>query len=98
MTAATVMRMPQAVQVELDDKLTVIPLGEDIGVADGAFKCTEGLLGKFEPCSVIDLPILEAVFPQVEVGAAVAGLKPVVEMMVMEFIGVAPGGLVIVAT
>jgi pyruvate dehydrogenase E1 component beta subunit len=82
------MKMRQAVQAALDDELTVVPLGEDIADADGAFNCTERLLGKLGPRRVIDTPISEAGFSEVGVGAATAGLKPVVEMIFIEFIGV----------
>ena len=81
--------MRQAVQAALDDELTVVPLGEDIADEDSAFNCTEGLLDKLGPCRVIDTPISETGFYEVGVGAATAGLKPVVEIM---FIGVGLAG------
>lgn len=77
----------------LDDALaeddTVIVMGEDIAAAGGPFKVTEGLLEKHGPERVIDTPISEMGFMGAAVGAAVCGLKPVVEMMFVEFTGVA---------
>jgi len=87
------LRMRQGVLQALDDALTedpgVIVLGEDIADAGGPFKVTEGLLEKHGPHRVIDTPISEMAFLGAAVGAAVCGMKPVVEMMFIEFIGVA---------
>jgi pyruvate dehydrogenase E1 component beta subunit len=68
---------------------TVIVMGEDIGAAGGPFKVTEGLLANHGPERVIDTPISEMAFMGAAVGAAVCGLKPVVEIMFIEFLGVA---------
>jgi pyruvate/2-oxoglutarate/acetoin dehydrogenase E1 component len=87
------MRMRQGVLQALDDALSedpsVILMGEDIAAAGGPFKVTEGLLEKHGPERVIDTPISEMAFLGAAVGAAVCGMKPVVEMMFIEFIGVA---------
>lgn len=87
------LRMRQAVLRALDDAMaedqSVILLGEDIAVAGGAFKATEGLFDKYGSMRVRDTPISEMGFLGCGVGAAVSGLKPVVEMMYVEFIGVA---------
>ncbi len=92
------LRMRQAVVQALDDAMTedesVILLGEDIAAAGGAFKATEGLLEKFGPGRVRDTPISEMGFLGAAVGAAICGLKPVVEMMYVEFLGVALDQLV----
>jgi acetoin:2,6-dichlorophenolindophenol oxidoreductase subunit beta len=86
-------RMRQAVLQALDDALAqnedVILLGEDIAVAGGPFKCTDGLLKKYGAVRIIDTPISEMAFLGAAVGAAACGLRPVVEMMFIEFIGVA---------
>ena len=83
----------QAVLRALDDAMmddpSVIVMGEDVAVAGGPFKVTEGLLASHGPERVIDTPISEMAFMGAAVGAAVCGLKPVVEMMFIEFIGVA---------
>lgn len=94
MTATpTRLRVRQAVRQALHDELDadpdVIVLGEDIAAAGGAFKCTEGLLDTFGPRRVIDTPISEMGFLGAAVGAAATGLRPVVEMMFIEFVGVA---------
>jgi pyruvate dehydrogenase E1 component beta subunit len=90
--------MRQAVVQALDDAMaedeTVILLGEDIAAAGGAFKATEGLLDKYGPSRVRDTPISEMGFLGAAVGAAICGLKPVVEMMYVEFVGVALDQLV----
>ena len=87
------MRMRQAVLKALDDALaedpTVVVMGEDIAAAGGPFKVTEGMLEKHGPDRVIDTPISEMAFMGAAVGAAVCGLRPVVEMMFVEFTGVA---------
>ncbi|MBI4922463.1 MAG: alpha-ketoacid dehydrogenase subunit beta [Devosia nanyangense] len=83
----------QAVLRALDDALAddprVIVMGEDIAAAGGPFKVTEGLLAAHGPERVIDTPISEMAFLGAAVGAAVCGMRPVVEMMFIEFIGVA---------
>ena len=83
----------QAVLRALDDAMsddpTVILMGEDVAAAGGPFKVTEGLLAKHGPQRVIDTPISEMAFMGAAVGAAACGLKPVVEIMFIEFLGVA---------
>jgi len=64
----------------------VILMGEDVGVMGGAFLATEGLHKEFGPERVIDTPISESLIVGAGVGAAVAGLRPVVEMQFMDFI------------
>ncbi len=92
------MRMRQAIAAALTDEMraddSVIVLGEDIGAAGGVFKATEGLLEEFGTARVRDTPISEMGFLGAAVGAAATGLRPVVEIMFMEFIGVALDQLV----
>lgn len=89
----TAMRMRQAVIEALADELdsdpAVILLGEDIAEAGGPFKATEGLKARFGANRVRDTPISEMGFLGAAVGAAATGLRPVAEMMFIEFIGVA---------
>lgn len=89
----TVMRTRQAVIAALNDELesdpTVFLMGEDIGAGGGPFKATEGLFEKFGPERVIDTPISEMAFLGAGVGSAAMGMRPVVEIMFIEFIGVA---------
>ena len=86
------MRMRQAVMKALDDALredpTVIMMGEDIAAAGGPFKVTEGLLEIHGPQRVIDTPISEMAFMGAAVGAAVCGMKPVVERFHVRFGGI----------
>jgi pyruvate/2-oxoglutarate/acetoin dehydrogenase E1 component len=92
------LRMRQAVAQALEDAMvedpSVILIGEDIAAAGGAFKVTEGLLEKFGPGRVRDTPISEMGFLGAAVGAAVCGLRPVVEMMFVDFTAVALDQLV----
>ncbi|HYG25492.1 MAG TPA: pyruvate dehydrogenase complex E1 component subunit beta, partial [Caulobacteraceae bacterium] len=64
---------------------TVIVLGEDIAAAGGSFGITRGLRDLYGEGRVIDTPISEAAIAGVAVGAALSGLKPVVEIMFMDF-------------
>jgi len=63
----------------------VILLGEDIGAYGGIFQVTAGLLSEFGPERVIDTPIAEAGFTGAAVGAALTGMRPVVEIMFIDF-------------
>ena len=87
------LRMREAARRALDDEMAanadVVVLGEDVAVAGGPFKVTDGLLDKYGERRVIDTPISEAGFLGAAVGAAGTGLRPVVEIMFVEFIGVA---------
>ncbi len=74
-------------EMERDDR--VFLLGEDIGVYGGAFKVTDGLLGKFGEDRVIDTPISETAIVGAAVGAAMMGLRPVAEMQFADFISCA---------
>src|SRR5437660_318420 len=70
-------------EMEGDDRIFLI--GEDIGVFGGAYRVTEGLLDKFGPMRVVDAPIAEEVIVGCGIGAAMSGLRPVVEMMTVNF-------------
>jgi len=87
------LRMRQAIARAIADEMrvdpTVILMGEDIAAAEGPFKTSEGLLEEFGPLRVRDTPISEMGFTGAAVGAAATGLKPVVEIMFVEFLGVA---------
>src|SRR5205814_809294 len=74
-----------ALHEELRRDERVILLGEDIGVFGGAFKVTEGLLEEFGERRVRDTPISENTIVGVGVGAAMTGLRPVVELMTINF-------------
>jgi pyruvate dehydrogenase E1 component beta subunit len=63
----------------------VFLMGEEVGQYQGAYKVSRGLLEEFGPRRVVDTPITEHGFAGMGVGAAMAGLKPVVEFMTMNF-------------
>ena len=96
--SATEMRYVQAVAQALRDGLEaderVMVLGEDIAAAGGSFKATRGLLETFGPQRVLDTPISEASIVSAAVGAALTGMRPVVEIMFMDFITLAMDALV----
>ena len=75
----------QALREEMEADEKVFLLGEDIGVFQGAFKVTQGLLQDFGEKRVRDTPISENTIVGVGVGAAMAGLRPVVEIMTVNF-------------
>jgi pyruvate/2-oxoglutarate/acetoin dehydrogenase E1 component len=84
-----VMRMRQALNQALAEEMrrdeSVFVMGEDVGVFQGAFKVTEGLLDEFGEKRVRDTPISENTIVGAGVGAAMAGLRPVVELMTVNF-------------
>ena len=79
----------QALAEELERDPAVFLLGEEVGQFQGAYKVTEGLLARFGPKRVVDTPISEAGFVGLGVGAAMFGLRPVVELMFWSFYSVA---------
>ena len=78
-----------AIREALDEEMardnTVFQMGEDIGVIGGNFKCTVGLRDKYGDLRVKDTPISEQGFVGMGVGAALTGLRPVVELMFADF-------------
>jgi len=73
----------------MNENSDVILMGEDIAAAGGPWKTSEGLLDKFGSERVMDTPIAEMGFMGMALGAACTGLRPVVEIMFVEFLGVA---------
>lgn len=84
MTYAEALR--EALREEMLRDPRVILMGEEIGVFEGVYKVTRGLLKEFGPERVRDTPISEAAIAGAAVGAALAGLKPVAEIMYMDFV------------
>ena len=88
-----VMTYREALRLALREELTrderVFVMGEEVGVFDGAYKVTSGLLNEFGPDRVRDTPISEEGFVGAGVGAAMLGERPVVEIMTLNFLLVA---------
>jgi len=76
----------EALREEMLRDPRVVLMGEEIGVFEGVYKVTRGLLKEFGPGRVRDTPISEAAIAGAAVGAALAGLKPVAEIMYMDFV------------
>lgn len=75
----------QALREELARDANVFLMGEEVAEYQGAYKVTRGLLQEFGPKRVIDTPITELGFAGLGVGAAMAGLRPIVEFMTFNF-------------
>jgi pyruvate/2-oxoglutarate/acetoin dehydrogenase E1 component len=78
-----------AMRLEMERDPNVYVAGEDVGVYGGIFGVTAGLLDRFTAKRVRDTPITESAIIGTAVGAAACGLRPVVELMFVDFIGVA---------
>lgn len=83
----------EAISQALDEEMTrderVFLIGEDIGTYGGAFKITEGFLRKYGEWRVLDTPLSESGFVGAAIGAALMGMRPVVEMQFADFISCA---------
>src|SRR5512144_3014931 len=75
----------QALREEMQRDPEVFLMGEEVGVYQGAYKVSRGLLDEFGPMRVVDTPITELGFAGVGVGAAMVGLRPVIEFMTWNF-------------
>lgn len=75
----------QAMREEMDRDPDVFLMGEEVGHYQGAYKVSQGLLQRFSERRVIDAPIAEMGFSGVGVGAAMVGLRPVIEFMTFNF-------------
>lgn len=87
------LQIREALRAAIDEEMArderVFVMGEEVGYYDGAYKVTEGLLAKYGERRVVDTPIAEAGFAGVGIGAAMAGLRPIVEFMTFNFSAVA---------
>jgi len=83
MTVRDALRDAMAEEMRRDDKVFV--MGEEVAEYQGAYKVTQGLLQEFGPQRVVDTPITEHGFTGLGVGAALGGLKPIVEFMTFNF-------------
>ena len=75
----------QALREEMTRDPDVFLMGEEVGVYQGAYKVSRGLLEEFGPNRVVDTPITELGFAGVGVGAAMIGLRPIIEFMTWNF-------------
>jgi acetoin:2,6-dichlorophenolindophenol oxidoreductase subunit beta len=86
----TTMKFRDALRAALEEEMerdeAVFCLGEGIGERGGSYKVTEGLLARFGAARVRDTPLSEAGFVGLGVGAAIAGLRPVVEVLFIDFL------------
>ncbi len=78
----------EAIAQEMKRDDTVFVMGEDIGAYGGIFGATSGLLEQFGKDRIMDTPISETAFIGTATGAAAAGLRPIVELMFVDFFGV----------
>ncbi|MBU8540308.1 pyruvate dehydrogenase complex E1 component subunit beta [Falsiroseomonas tokyonensis] len=83
MTVREALRDAMAAEMRADKDVFLI--GEEVGQYQGAYKISQGLLDEFGPKRVIDMPITEHGFTGMAVGAAMTGLKPIVEFMTFNF-------------
>ena len=77
--------LQEAMTEEMNRDPRVFLMGEEVGSYNGAYKCSKGMLDVFGPSRVIDSPIAENGFVGVGIGAAMVGLRPIVEFMTFNF-------------
>ena len=75
----------QAMREEMERDADVFIMGEEVGHYNGAYKVTQGLLQRFSERRVVDAPIAEMGFAGIGVGAAMVGLRPIIEFMTFNF-------------
>lgn len=88
-----ILQIREAIRAAMDEEMArderVFIMGEEVGYYNGAYKCSEGLLEKYGEMRVVDTPIAEAGFSGVGIGAAMVGLRPIIEFMTFNFSAVA---------
>jgi len=75
----------QAMREEMERDANVFVMGEEVGHYNGAYKVTQGMLQRFSERRVVDAPIAEMGFAGIGVGAAMVGLRPIIEFMTFNF-------------
>jgi 2-oxoisovalerate dehydrogenase E1 component len=88
-TLGFVAAVREALDLELDADPAVIVIGEDVGRVGGLFRATEGLYERYGADRIRDTPLTESGFVGCGIGAALTGLRPVVELQFSDFAGVA---------
>ncbi|MCY3975488.1 MAG: pyruvate dehydrogenase complex E1 component subunit beta [Simkaniaceae bacterium] len=98
MTDVRKLEMREALREAIDEEMirdeTVFLMGEEVAQYDGAYKVSKGLLEKWGPSRIIDTPIAENGFAGLGIGAAMTGLRPIVEFMSFNFSFVAADQLI----
>ncbi|MDH3303455.1 MAG: alpha-ketoacid dehydrogenase subunit beta, partial [Acidimicrobiia bacterium] len=84
----TAKAMAEAIALEMRNDPNVFVMGEDVGAYGGIFGSTTDLFAEFGADRVIDTPISETAFIGAGIGAATEGMRPVVELMFIDFYGV----------
>jgi pyruvate dehydrogenase E1 component beta subunit len=84
----TAKAMVEGIAQEMERDPSVVYLGEDVGKYGGIFSSTAGLLDRFGEDRVLDTPISETAFIGLAIGAAVEGMRPIAELMFVDFFGV----------
>lgn len=92
MTIGQAVGVAQAEEMRRDDRVFI--LGEDVGLYGGAYQATRGLLAEFGTDRVIDTAISEAAITGAGVGAALRGMRPIAELMYIDFVTIAMDQLV----
>ena len=77
--------LKEAIREEMLRDPGVFVMGEGIGLRGGSYKVTEGLLDEFGPRRIIDTPLAEASFTGAGIGAAITGMRPIVEILFVDF-------------
>src|ERR1700722_1050245 len=98
MALTQVVEMREALRQAIDEEMTLDPtvfvIGEEVAEYNGAYKVTKGMLDKWGPQRIIDTPISELGFAGLAIGAAMTGLRPIVEFMSFKFSFVAADQLI----
>jgi pyruvate dehydrogenase E1 component beta subunit len=98
MALTQVVEMREALRQAIDEEMaldpTVFVIGEEVAEYNGAYKVTKGMLDKWGPQRIIDTPISESGFAGLAIGAAMTGLRPIVEFMSFNFSFVAADQLI----
>jgi 2-oxoisovalerate dehydrogenase E1 component len=85
-----ILSMVEAIREAIDQEMardaSVFVIGEDVGKIGGIFGCTRGLIDKYGPERLRDTPISEGVISNAAVGAAITGLRPIVEIQIFDFV------------
>lgn len=84
----------EAMREELTRDETVVLIGEDVGLSGGAFVASRGLFKEFGKNRIIDTPMCEASFAGIALGMAMTGMRPIVEIMFMDFMTFCMDGVV----